>query len=164
MQDQTFLQAADYNTATTVRIAAHEMLHPPFSMDGSVAKAALAALKADPLFPRVAREHNPQWGYNSVEGLLNEDCCQALDQLISEALGVAQNPADRWRRSDDGIHVLAAALYGMLRQDHWVEKGGNFEQWLGRAVADGRFAPNALHPVAARVLERPVDQLWPLTS
>ena len=56
--------------------------------------------------------------------------------MISEAFGVARNPADRWRRSDDGIHVLAAALYGMLRQDRWMENGGNFEQWLAKAVAD----------------------------
>ncbi|MDQ2877934.1 MAG: twin-arginine translocation signal domain-containing protein, partial [Pseudomonadota bacterium] len=48
LRGQTFLQAADYDTATTVRIAAHEMLHPPFPMEGPVATAAIAALNADP--------------------------------------------------------------------------------------------------------------------
>lgn len=98
MQDQTFLQAADYDTATTVRIAAHEMLHPPFPMDGAAAKAALAVLARDPLIPRIVREHDPKWGYTTLDGMLNEDMCEALDQLISEALGVARNPADRWRK------------------------------------------------------------------
>jgi hypothetical protein len=162
MQDQTFLQAADYDTATTVRIAAHEMLHPPFPMDGAVAKAALAVLEKDPLIPRIVREHDPKWGYTTLDGMLNEDVCQALDQLISEALGVARNPADRWRKADDGIHVLAAGLYGLLRQDKWVETGGDIEQWLAKAVTSGRLAPQRLHPAAARVLERPVDRLWPL--
>ena len=162
MQGQTFLQAADYDTATTVRIAAHEMLHPPFPMDGPAAKAALAVLEKDPLIPRIVREHDPQWGYTTLDGMLNEDMCEALDQLISEALGVARNPADRWRKADDGIHVLAAGLYGLLRDDKWVETGGNIEQWLARAVAAGRLAPASLHPVASRVLERPVDRLWPL--
>lgn len=162
MQDQTFLQAADYDTATTVRIAAHEMLHPPFPMDGPAARAALAVLAKDPLIPRIVREHDPKWGYTTLDGMLNEDMCEALDQLISEALGVARNPADRWRQADDGIHVLAAALYGLLRQDKWVETGGNIEQWIARAAASGRLAPESLHAAASRVLERPVDRLWPL--
>ena len=162
MQDQTFLQAADYDTAATVRIAAHEMLHPPFAMDGQAAKAALAVLEKDPLIARIVREHDPQWGYTTLDGMLNEDMCEALDQLISEALGVARNPADRWRKSDDGIHVLAAGLYGLLRDDKWVETGGNIEQWLARAATGGRLAPASLHLAAARVLERPVDRLWPL--
>lgn len=162
MQDQTFLQAADYDTATTVRIAAHEMLHPPFPMDGPAAKAALVVLAKDPLIPRIVREHDPKWGYTTLDGMLNEDMCEALDQLISEALGVARNPADRWRQADDGIHVLAAALYGLLRQDKWVETGGNIEQWIASAAATGRLAPQSLHAAASRVLERPVDRLWPL--
>ena len=162
MRDQTFLQAADYDTATTVRIATHEMLHPPFPMDGPAAKAALAILAKDPLIPRIVREHDPKWGYTTLDGMLNEDMCEALDQLISEALGVARNPADRWRQADDGIHVLAAGLYGLLRQDKWVETGGNIEHWLAKSAAAGRLAPQILHPVAGRVLERPVDKLWPL--
>lgn len=162
VQGQTFLQAADYDTATTVRIAAHEMLHPPVAMEGPAATAALAALGRDPLITKIVREHDPQWGYTTLEGMLNEDLVQALDQLISEALGVARNPADRWRKSDDGMHVIAAGLYGLLRQDRWIDTGGSIEDWLARAVKDGRLSPTAFHPVAARVLERPVDALWPV--
>lgn len=163
VQGQTFLQAADYDTATTVRIAAHEMLHPPVDMDGPAARAALAVLARDPLMTRIVRDHDPRWGYTTLEGVLNEDLCQALDQLISEALGVARNPADRWRKSDDGMHVLAGALYGFLRQDRWTETGGSIESWLAAAAKSGRLSPAQLHPMAARVLERPVTKLWPLT-
>lgn len=162
VQGQTFLQAADWNTAITVRNAAHEMLHPPVPMDGAAAKAALAVLEKDELFTRIVREHNPQWGYTTLDGLFNEDLTQALDQLIAEALGVARNPADRWRQSDDGIHVLAGAFYGMLRDDKWIETGGSLEQWLSRAVESGRLVPARLHAIAARVLERPANALWPL--
>ncbi|WEJ98565.1 MAG: hypothetical protein P0Y59_16660 [Candidatus Sphingomonas phytovorans] len=162
VQGQMFLQSAEYDTATTVRIAAHEMLHPPVKMDGPAATAALAIFTRDPLIPKIVREHDPRWGYTTLEGMLNEDLAQALDQLISEALGVARNPADRWRKSDDGMHVLAAGLYGLLRQDRWVQTGGSIEQWLADAAAGGRLTPATFHPVAARVLERPVDALWPL--
>ena len=162
VQGQTFLQATDYDTPTTVRIAAHEMLHPPVTMDGAAAKAALAALARDDLIMKILREHDPRWGYNTLDGLLDEDLVQALDQLISEALGVARNPADRWRKSDDGMHVLAAGFYGLLRQDRWIETGGSIETWLADAVKRKRLAATSLHPVAARVLERPVGSLWPL--
>lgn len=164
VQGQTFLQSSDYNTATTVRIAAHEMLHPPVAMDGPAARAAMAVLERDPLMMRIVREHDPKWGYTTLEGLLDEDLAEALDQLISEALGVARNPADRWRKADDGMHVLAAGLYGLLRQDKWTETGGSIEAWLDRAVKAGRLAPANFHAVAARVLERPVDRLWPLAA
>jgi hypothetical protein len=164
VQGQTFLQATDYDVATTVRIAAHEMLHPPVPMDGAAALAALEVLERDALITRIVREHDPRWGYTTLDGLLNEDLTQALDQLISEALGVARNPADRWRKADDGMHVLAAGLYGLLRQDRWVDTGGSIEAWLAEATRRGRLAPAGLHSVASRVLERPVDKLWPLET
>lgn len=164
VQGQTFLQSGDYDIATTVRIAAHEMLHPPFPMDGPAAQAALAVLEQDELIMRIVRDHDPQWGYTTLEGLLNEDVCQALDQLISEALGVARAPAERWHESDDGMHVLAAGIYGLLRADRWAETGGAIEQWVADAAAHGRLAPASLHPAAAAVLARPVDRLWPLSG
>jgi hypothetical protein len=164
VQGQTFLQASDYDIATTVRIAAHEMMHPPFPMDGAAARAALAVLSRDPLITRIVRDHDPAWGYTTLEGMLDEDMVQALDQLISEALGVARNPADRWRKSDDGMHVLAGGLYGLLRQDKWIETGGSIETWLAEAARRGRLAPKVLHAAAARVLERPLDRLWPLAG
>ena len=164
VQGQTFLQATDYDVATTVRIAAHEMLHPPVPMDGPAALAALRVLERDELITRIVRDHDPRWGYTTLDGLLNEDLAEALDQLISEALGVARNPADRWRKADDGMHVLAAGLYGLLRQDRWVDTGGSIEAWLAEATRQGRLAPAVLHPVASRVLERPVDKLWPLET
>lgn len=162
VQGQTFLQSHDYEIATTVRIAAHEMLHPPVVMAGPAATAALAVLKQDALLTKIVREHDPSLGYTTVEGVLNEDLAQALDQLISEALGVGRNPADRWRAQDEGMHVLAAGFYGMFRDDRWIDTGGNLEEWLANAVRRGRLAPAVLHPIAARVLERPVSQLWPL--
>jgi len=161
VQGQTFLQATDWNIAITVRNAAHEMLHPPVPMDGAAATAALAALGKDPLITRIVRDHDPRWGYTTLDGLLNEDLAQALDQLISEELGVARNPADRWRKADDGIHVLAGAFYGLLRQDRWVETGGSIEAWLEASVRSGRLDPAILHPIAAKVLERPANALWP---
>jgi hypothetical protein len=161
-QGQSFLQALDYPLDTTVRIAAHEMLHPPIDMDGAAATAAMAVLSRDPLITRIVKEHDPSFGYTTLEGLFDEDLVEAIDQLISERLNVAKPPATRWKDADDGMHVLAAGFYGLLKQDRWAERGGNLEQWVGEAARRGRLAPTNLHPVAAKILQRPVDRLWPI--
>lgn len=162
VQGQTFLQSFDYDTDTTVRIAAHEMLHPPVNMDGAAAHAALDVLGKDELIRKIVREHDPRWGYTSIEGMFNEDLVQALDQLICEASGVARNPADRWRKSDDGMHVLAGAFYGLLRDDRWIDTGGSIEDWLLRTTRSGRLGAASVHAVASRVLEREPGKLWPI--
>jgi hypothetical protein len=95
-----------------IRIAAHEILHPPFPMDGPAAKAALAVLGEGHLFTRIVAEHDPAFGYNPSEGVLNEDTVQALDQIIAERLGARPPPGKRWNEADDGMHVLAAASTG----------------------------------------------------
>ena len=112
VQGQRFLQSLDYSPNTTARIAAHEMLHPSVDKNSAAGKALLAQLARDPLIIRIVKEHDPRWGYTSLEGYLDEDLCQALDQLIDEELGIAHNPAERWHDSDDGMHVLPQDFTG----------------------------------------------------
>ncbi len=146
VQGQTFQQSLDYDLATTVRIASHEILHSPIPMDSPAARAALEVLAADPLIATIVCDHDPRWGYTTLDGLFNEDLVQALGQLISEALGVARNPADRWRKADDGMHVMAAGLYGLLHGDRWIDSGGSIENWIGDAGRAGRLGPGFCTP------------------
>jgi len=161
IQGQRFLSHVDYPDELTIRIAGHEILHPPFAMDGPTAKAAIATLEKDPLIVRILKEHDPAFGYNTMEGILNEDTVQALDQIIAERLGVAIPPAKRWADADDGMHVVAAGLYGMLKAEGFDRTGGNIEAWMADAVKSGKLAPAKLHASASKVLEVPADGLWP---
>jgi hypothetical protein len=161
IQGQRFLSHVDYPDELTIRIAGHEILHPPFPMEGRTAKAAIAALERDPLMVRILKEHDPAFGYNTMEGILNEDTVEALDQLIAERLGVSRPPAERWAQADDGMHVLAAGLYGMLKADGFDRTGGNIETWIASALKSGRLAPASLHASASKVLGVPADELWP---
>lgn len=160
IQGQRFLTHLDYPDQIVIRNAAHEMLHPPFDMDGLLAKALLARLGQDELLTRIVAEHNPAFGYNSLEGVLNEDTVQALEQIVSERLGFAAPPDKRWRMADDGMHVLAAGLYGLLTADGYDRTGGNIEAWLKKALDDGRLAPGPLHAAASAVMGLPADGLW----
>jgi len=158
---QRSLSHLDYPVETVVRIVAHEMLHPPFPMDGPAATAALAVLDTDPLMQRVLKEHDPGFGYNSMEGILNEDTVEALDQIVSERLGVARPPAERWNQADGGMHILAAGLYGMLKTEGYDRAGGTLERWMADAAKAGKLAPASLHTSASKVMGVPADQLWP---
>lgn len=161
VQGQRFITHVAASDRITVLTAAHEILHPPFDMQGPVAKACYAVLEADPLFTRILAEKDPGTGYNSLEGILNEDTCQALDQIIQERLGqVVRSPAERWNRSDQGMHVLAAGLYGTLKAEGYDRTGGNLETWMMEAAVTGKLSPPRLHAAAARVMEKPVERLW----
>ncbi|HWA92416.1 MAG TPA: hypothetical protein VG889_20430 [Rhizomicrobium sp.] len=162
IQGQRFLTHIDYPDHIVIRNADHEMLHPPFDMDGAMSRAIQAALNADPLFAKILAEHDKRFGYNSMQGILDEDTVQALEQIVNERLGVAEPPAQRWTESDDGMHVLAAGLYGLLKSDGYDRTGGNIAQWMAAALKTGRLAPAVLHEAAAKVLQRPADKLWPL--
>lgn len=161
VQDQRFLTFVGARDQVVVLTAAHELLHPPFDMAGPTAKACLDVLGKDPVLTRILAEKDKGTGYNSLEGVLNEDTAQALDQIIQERLGYVNKPAaERWTQGDQGMHVLAAGLYGLLKADGYDQTGGNLEVWMAAAARDGKLSPAVLHPAAAKVLGKPVDGLW----
>lgn len=165
VQGQRFLAFAGARDQVIVLTAAHELLHPPFDMAGPTAKACLEVLGRDPVLTKILAEKDKGTGYNSLDGILNEDTAQALDQIIQERLGYVNKPAaERWSQGDQGMHVLAAGLYGLLKADGYDRTGGTLETWMATAARDGRLAPAVLHPAAARVLGKPVDRLWTTPS
>lgn len=121
-------------------------------------------VREDALVGRIVAEHDPAFGYNSIQGLFDEDLASALDQLIAERAGFARDPAVRWTDVDGGMHILSAAFYGLMKRTGFARTGGDLERWLLRAAAGGWLAPPSLHGAAAQVLGRPADRLWPILS
>ena len=160
IQGQRFLTYIDYPDKIVIRNADHELMHPPFDKNSSRMKAVFALLQNDPLLARIVKEHDSRFGYNTLEGLIDEDTVQALEQIINEKFGVSENPAESWTESDGGMHVFAAGLYGLLKAQGYDRTGGNIEQWLYIAAGDGRLAPVSLHAAAAKVLNRDIAKLW----
>ncbi|MFN3512468.1 MAG: hypothetical protein ACK41C_05455 [Phenylobacterium sp.] len=160
VQGQRFIAHFTYSDQAMVKTAAHELFHPPFDMRGATARACLAILEKDALFARILAEKDRSTGYNTLEGVLNEDVAQALDQIVQERLGFALDPKTRWTGADQGMHILAAGLYGQLKAEGYDRTGGNIERWMANAARSGKLSPAVLHAAAARVVERPVDRLW----
>jgi len=160
VQGQRFLAHVQTSDETMVLTAAHENMHPPFDMKGATARACLAVLERDALLVRILREKSKGSGYNTLQGILDEDTVQALDQIIQERLGYGQPPAQRWTTRDQGMHVLAAGLYGLLKADGFDRTGGSIDTWMAQAAASGRLSSPSLHAAAAAVMQRPIDRLW----
>lgn len=158
---QRFLSGISYSDEVHIRTAGHEILHPPADKKGKAWAAAMKVLERDSLIARILKEHDPKFGYNDLDGLLDEDLTEALDQLIAERSGVAKNPRERWAAHDGGMHIIAAALYGMMQADGFARTGGNLEQWLLAKARSGALGPRSLHAAASRVIGRPADRLWP---
>lgn len=128
-----------------LRNAVHEMMHPPYDYkNDSGLRDAIETLKNDDYFMDKVLHHNASFGYNSLDGFVEEDCVQALDQTINEKLGVAYDAKLRWQRSDDGMHVLAMTLYTMIKEHGYDKTGGNFRDFFVNLINSGKLRPGTI--------------------
>jgi hypothetical protein len=139
----------------------HELMHPPFDPKDPRILGAIAVAREDAFVQSRFKGHNPSFGYNTIEGLFDEDSTQALDQIINEKIGFSfqgGDPAQRWARADEGLHVLAAAIYTLMKQQAFLESGQDYSSFIGRMVQEGKLAPGrieALVPAAVRAAKPP---------
>ncbi len=140
-----FLTDVAWPFQTVVRNAVHEMMHPPYTLAGDAElRAVLDAISKDAFLMNKVENHNPLFGYNTLEGFVEEDCVQALEQLINEQLGIAEDAARRWAKSDDGMHVLAVALYRLMKEEKYPSKDGSIRDFLIRMNHEGRLVEGSV--------------------
>lgn len=149
-----FISEADVAPEIILRSAIHEMMHPPFDRSDAALWQALDPVRKHPLVADRLEHHDRSLGYNTFKGLLEEGVVKTLDQFIAERLGIAVSAAERWRSNDAGLHVIAAALYGVMREDRYHETGGHAAAYLRDAGHVARVV-EALDRIAATGLSRP---------
>lgn len=138
---------------TIVGTAGHELMHPPYDLAADAElREALDTLRQDPLLMDRVEHHNPSFGYNTFAGFVEEDCVQALDQFIAERLGVATDPRERWKEADDGMHVLAMALYQLCKEQGYPSPGVTFRDYLVHVLRAGQLAPGRIAELRGRLL------------
>src|SRR5262249_19784614 len=121
-----------------LRNAIHEMMHPPYDLANDQGlKADLESLKADPFLMNKVEHHDASFGYNSLAGLEEEDCVQALEQIIAERFDMGGEPRKYWQEQDGGIHVLAVALYSLMKKQHFDGNREAFPAFLDRQIHSG---------------------------
>jgi hypothetical protein len=136
-----FLTDAAWPFNIVIRNAVHEMMHPPYdvSYDREL-NEAIESLRKDEYLMDKVNNHNPSFGYNTLEGLVEEDCVQALDQLINEKFGIAKDAKLRWKESDDGIHVFAVALYQIMKDENYNSKNEVFRDFLVKMINSDKLS------------------------
>ena len=143
-----FLTDVAWPFRIVLRNAVHEMMHPPYDLAADAdLRAALDRLRKDSFLMDRVRNHNSAFGYNSFEGFVEEDCVQALEQALNDGLGIAQDPRQRWKASDDGMHVLAVALYSLMQQENFASGRESLRAFLIRMARSGRLAPGRIQPL-----------------
>ncbi len=157
---QRFLTHHEYSGDTQLRIAAHEIFHPPFSRDDAELLALLKPLEEDKWMQNIVGDHDPAYGYNSFSSVMNEDSTRALDQIVSERLGFARDPATRFVEDDDGMHMVAVALYHAMKEDGFDKRGGTYVDWLKDALRRGLLTPGEVRRRATLVVGQKTVSKW----
>jgi hypothetical protein len=136
-----FLTHYSYPFRIVLRNAIHEMMHPPYDLASDRdLRAALESLHSDSFLMDKVEHHNRSYGYNTLEGLEEEDCVQALEQLIAERFGMGGDPHRYWREQDDGIHVLAVAIYSLMKKQGFPDGHEAFPAFLKRTILSGALS------------------------
>jgi hypothetical protein len=140
-----FLTHYSYPFRIVLRNAIHEMMHPPYDLahDAELRKD-LDSLHADPFLMNKVEHHDASFGYNSLDGLVEEDSVQVLEEVIAEHFGAGQDPRAYWREQDGGTHVFAVALYSLMQEQHFSDGSEPFPAFLKRMFREGKFAPGQI--------------------
>ena len=157
---QRFASHHSYPMYIQLRTATHEMFHPPFERGDHSVYERLDELRTDAWMQSILTGHDPAIGYNTFPELLDESATQALDQIVADRMGFDQGPGARWRTSDGGMHMLAAAIYQMLREDRFGETGGRFAEWFDSAIDRGLFSPAEVRRRAAMIVGQDAVDRW----
>jgi hypothetical protein len=61
----------------------------------------------------------------------------------------------RWKESDGGMHVLAVALYKLMKDDNFNGANETFRAFLIRVIQSGKLAPGSIKTLNDMFYSRP---------
>jgi hypothetical protein len=142
-----------------VRTALHELLHDPcYTYDPEYWRATDAIWK-DRFVSEAYRKRNLDYGYNNPGYFFNENAVRAMEQLLSESLGIGQPRRERFGAWEDGgMHVLAPAFYVLMREAGMLETGEGFRAFIIRMVAEGKAGPGKMEALYRRYFSEASSQ------
>lgn len=157
---QRFVSSPNYSSKTVRRIAAHELIHPLMRADRRESDIIFVRLSNDPFLLKIVEKSNPSFGYSSIEGLVEEGGVQALEAVINQRVGQGRDQKAYWRKQDGGMHLFAAATYGLMHETGFAEDGGDMLVWLDEQTEKQRLQGDSLRSLAASVVGKDAVSLW----
>jgi hypothetical protein len=152
-----FLTGVSYPFNIVLHNAIHEPMHPPYRAGDPAVAHAIDTLAADPFILDKVQHHNPSYGYNTAQGYIEEDSVEALEQIVSEQFGIGRDACPYFQQHDDGMHVLAAAIYVDFKQA-LAQSPQPFSQWFIHAVDDGQLRGDPLRKTVGSFFSAPACQ------
>jgi len=150
-----FLTHYSYPFRIVLRNAIHEMMHPPYDLSHDAElRAGLESLKSDAFLMNKVEHHDTSFGYNSLAGLEEEDSVQSLEQIIAERYSMGGDPRRYWSGQDGGIHVLAVALYSLMKQQNFGGSREPFSLFLKRQLRSGALSHGQIERLNAEFFGR----------
>jgi hypothetical protein len=135
--------------------AIHEMIHPPFDEKDERIVRVIELLRKDAFVFQRWKNHDPAFGYNTFEGYVDENVTKALDQLIGERVGMTfvDDVEQRWIQNDEGMHVLAAAVYQLMTRERFLGGDEDATEFLDRMVREGKLVPGEIASLVPESLQ-----------
>jgi len=134
-----FITHESYPFRIVLHNAVHEMMHPPYDANDPAVAAAIDQLGRDPVIRDKVEHHDRSFGYNTVPAYVEEDSVQALEEIVCEQFGVTRDSREYWKSQDDGIHVLAVAIYVRYQQALRSQSALAYPAWLVGAAKAGNL-------------------------
>jgi hypothetical protein len=153
-----FLTHYSYPFRIVLRNAIHEMMHPPYDLaHDSELRSDLDLLRSDSFLMDKVEHHDTSLGYNTLPGLVEEDCVQALEEVIAERFGMGHDTRQYWREQDGGIHVFAVALYSLMKSQQFGASSESFPVFLKRMFREGKLSKGQIEPLNRPFFDAPVS-------
>lgn len=67
--------------------------------------------------------------------------------IINEKFFPDFDPQERWKERDGGMHGFAVALYSVMKQENYNERGEVFRDFLIRIVEEEKLVPGKVEAV-----------------
>jgi len=120
-----------YSEKSILSNVTHEVFHPAF--DFGRVKQSLQILADKPWVKDAFKKQNPNSGYHTMDGFIEEHIVEALGIYVMVKLNTDINPTEYFKNHDEGSHVISPYFYKFLLENK-KEPSQSFEEYFDKFV------------------------------
>ena len=109
-----FISDIRYSKQFTLRIAIHELFHPPYNTKNI--EYELQCLAKDNLIEKAFKSQLPNFAYSNIIGFIEENVVEAMELFISKKIGLVHDELMYLKKHDNGSHVFSFILLKYFRE------------------------------------------------
>lgn len=122
-----YISDVSFPTRFTLAISIHEMFHPPY--DANKIKELINFIGGDQLIKHAFINQNPNHGYSTMEGFIEENVVEAMALHVCGKIGLEDDPFGYLEKHDGGSHVLSVILLEYFKK-YPKDKDQTFQEYF----------------------------------